>query len=189
MADAVRAWSPVNHLDQNPRFLGQADRLDRFGPWRIDHGKQTEEGQAVLNILVLQQSLIGRCQLASHSQDPQSLGTPGRCLHQDRLPLQRLFMPITVPHAAAVFQDPLQGPFDVDEAMPVRTCIMQRGHVLPLGFKGEHVQAGQFFLEHVGVQSGFACYDEERPFRGIALDVEASGFFHQHSIIAEHAVP
>ena len=87
-------------------------------------------------------------------------------------------------HNSRTFGENLfNGPFYVNHAGVVRTHIMERGHVLMQGFKGNDVKAGELSADRIDFKAGLCRSGQQGPFGWISLDLPAVFPFNQQAVV------
>ena len=178
--DAVVA---SDHLDPDAGLLGLPHRPDGFLARRIANAQQSQQDQAVLDILKgqLAAGLAGWAE--RHRQHPlagrgQFLHPPPPVIQPQRLgTLRALFVRAHRPH---LFRRTL----DVDDAVAVMV-VVQGGHEAVFGFEGNAVHPVEALLFGDRIEAGLVGQRQQRALGGIALHPPFAVLLAQRRVVAQ----
>ncbi len=91
---------------------------------------------------------------------------------------------ISIQNARAARQNPLQGTLHVNALQPFLRCAVKRRHILMFGFKGNRVLPGVGHGFNRFGKPPFPRGNQERPFRGITLDLPSPILLDKSRIVA-----
>ena len=159
------------HFDAGPPACLHRD--NGFGPGRVDHGLEPQEGQPPAHVFVGDRpgafGHVAKC----HGQNTQALGGQRVHLRVDDCRIQGRPRAGGGQGVDTFRQQRFDGSLQVRHGRTGLPGLMKGGHVLVFGFKGQRVDARQVAVQRLRIDSRLLRGGDQGAFGRIAVDAPA----------------